>query len=68
MFLSFPIPSGPSSPLVANDVTPLHTLFLESEERPVVDNAGHLEIKMPGYSVAALELTSLKSLQNGISH
>ena len=56
-FSSFPIPSGPSAPLVANDVTPQHTLFLEREERPAVDAAGRLELKMPRYSVAVLELT-----------
>ena len=63
-YSSFPIPSGPSSPLVANDVTPQHTIFLEREERPVVDEAGRLELKMPRYSVAVLELSPLKTGTN----
>ncbi|MEI7901620.1 MAG: carbohydrate binding domain-containing protein [bacterium] len=63
-YSSFPIPSGPSAPLVANDVTPQHTLFLEREERPAVDEAGRLELKMPRYSVAVLELSPLKTATN----
>jgi hypothetical protein len=57
-YSSFPIPSGPSSPLVANEVTPQHTIFLERVEQPTADEGGRLELKMPRYSVAVIELTT----------
>ena len=58
---SFLIPCGPSKGLVANDVRPRQTIFLEREEQPTVDEGGRLELKMPRYSVVALELSSLKT-------
>lgn len=60
VFSSFPVPSGPSRGLVANDVTPQHGIFLGREEQPAVDDGGRLEFKMPRASVAVLELTSGK--------
>ena len=60
-FSAFPIPSGPSAQLVANDVTPQHAIFIEREERPAVDEGGRLDLKIPRYSVAVLELTSDKN-------
>lgn len=62
-YSSFPILSGPSAPLVANEVTPQHTIFLEREEQPTVDEGGRLELKMPRASVAVLELTSDKNIR-----
>ena len=51
-------PDGPSATLVAKEVTPQHAIFLEREERPTVNEGGHLVLKVPRYSVAVLELTS----------
>ena len=54
-------PDGNCSTLVASDVTPQHTIFIEREEQPTVDEGGRLELKMPRASVAVLELTSGKN-------
>jgi hypothetical protein len=51
-------PDGNCAALVANEVTPQHTIFLEREEQPTVDEGGRLELKMPRYSVAVIELTT----------
>ena len=56
-YSAFPILSGPSTALVANEVTPQHTQFLEREEKPTLGEGGHLELKVPRCSVAVLELT-----------
>ena len=57
-YSSFPILSGPSVPLVANEVTPQHTLFLEREENPTVDEEGRLKLTIPRCSVAVLDAST----------
>ncbi len=54
-------PDGNCATLVASDVTPQHTIFLERDEQPTVDDGGRLELKMPRASVAVLELFTLKT-------
>ena len=57
-------PDGNCATLVANEVTPQHTIFLECEEQPTVDEGGRLQLTMPRASVAVLELSPLKTAES----